>query len=537
MSFYKWCGLAIATLLVVGLLPTWALAAPAYQEEVSPNLLVDGDFEAPAPWPMQNGIGEVQVAPGWVAWYLDEPPSYIVPPPSCYNADGSRRDNGCFWMRPEYRDNIRQSYDYRVHSGDRSQKYFSFGRMHEAGIYQQVSNIPVGAKLRFSIYIQAWMCSNAKTSTKCADGRVSDYPSDMHLRIGIDPTGGTDPFSGNIVWSPEVPAWDTWVRFQVEAIAQSSTVTVFTHSRPQWDDWARMNNDIYLDDAELVIVGPVPTTAPTAAAPNQPQAQPQPQPQPQPQAVTRADGALVHRVVSGDTLLGIALTYGVTVDDIVLWNNLNPGDYLQIGQELVVKAPAGWSPPPANPAPAAAAQPVTTPVVASVVQPTPTPAPQPLAVAAAAPAGLCVTAFDDQNMNSLYDNNEGLVAGTRFNVLEGNAVVKTHTTDGSEPFCFTDLKPGTYLISIEPASGYKGTSSPRQGASVAAGQTVNVVFGSVAMAGSPPKSGDKAAPANPTVQTHSSSIWTQTGGILVGVVGIIVLAGAGVLGTVVLRRR
>lgn len=536
MGLHKWCGLAIVALLVVGLLPTWALAAPAYQEQVSPNLLVDGDFEAPAPWPMQNGIGEVQVAPGWTAWYLDYPPSYVVPPSSCYNADGSRMDNGCFWMRPEYRDTIRQNHDYRVHGGDRAQKYFSFGRMHQAGIYQQVSNIPVGAKLRFSIYIQAWMCSDVGASPACQGGRVSDQPSDMHLRIGIDPTGGTDPFSGNIVWSPEVPAWDRWVRFQVEAIAQSSTVTVFTHSRPEWD-WTRMNNDIYLDDAELVIVGPVPTAAPTPVVPNQPQTQPQPQPQPR--AGTRADGALVHRVVAGDTLLGIALAYGVTVNDIVLWNNLNPGDYLQIGQELVVKPPAGWSPSPANPAPAAAVQPATTPVGAPVVQPTPTPAPQPVAVAAAAPAGLCVTAFDDQNMNSLYDNNEGLVAGARFNVLEGNAVVKTHTTDGSEPFCFTDLKPGTYIVSVEPASGYKGTSSSRQGVSVAAGQTVNVVFGSIAAGKSPVgKSGDKSGPATTSsLQITPPKGGAQTGGIIVGIVGIIFLVSAGMLGTVVLRRR
>jgi hypothetical protein len=89
--------------------------------------------------------------------------------------------------------------------------------------------------------------------TRCNGGLHSDFPSDMHLRVGIDPTGGTDPFSPNVVWSVEAPAWDTWAHFQVQAIAQSNTITVFTHSHPEWD-WARANNDVYIDDATLVIV-------------------------------------------------------------------------------------------------------------------------------------------------------------------------------------------------------------------------------------------------------------------------------------------
>jgi len=77
--------------------------------------------------------------------------------------------------------------------------------MHEAGLYQQVYTLPIGARLRFSIWMQAWMCANPDA---CGTGGIrSDEPSDMHLRVGIDPLGGTDPFTTAVVWSAEQPAW------------------------------------------------------------------------------------------------------------------------------------------------------------------------------------------------------------------------------------------------------------------------------------------------------------------------------------------
>jgi hypothetical protein len=225
------------------------LTVPTQAQGDGQNLLVDGGFEAPPTWPMQDGIGEVQVAPGWRAWYLDKPPAYVQRPVNCNDSPGYAYN--CYWMRPEFRDNVAASFANRVHSGFRSQKYFSFGRMHEAGLYQQVGGIKPGTTLRFSIWIQAWQCFDINNCGK--DGIRSDFPADMHLRVGIDPYGGTNPFSPNIVWSSEQEAFDRWVEFSVEAKALGDTVTVFTHSRPDWT-WARMDNDVYLDDASLVAV-------------------------------------------------------------------------------------------------------------------------------------------------------------------------------------------------------------------------------------------------------------------------------------------
>jgi LysM repeat protein len=239
----------LVVMLCAVLAATFAFPAlPAQAQGGGQNLLVDGDFEAPPTWPMQDGIGEVQVAPGWRAWYLDRPPAYVQKPSNCGDKPDWATD--CYWMRPEFRDNIAASFENRVHSGVRSQKYFSYGRMHEAGLYQQVGGIRPGTTLRFAISIQAWQCYNIDKCGK--NGIVSDAPADMHLRVGIDPYGGANPFSPNIVWSPEQEAFDRWVEFEVKAVARGDTVTVFTHSRPEWT-WARQSNDVYLDDASLTV--------------------------------------------------------------------------------------------------------------------------------------------------------------------------------------------------------------------------------------------------------------------------------------------
>jgi len=212
------------------------------------NLLANGNFEIPPPRPFQDDMGEIEVAPGWRAWYLDQPPSYVVRPLFCNGLD-----YGCYWTRPEFHGvmNVADTKN-RVHSGMYAQKYFSYGRMHEAGLMQRVTGITPGTPLRFSAYMEAWMCNDYIAA--CDRGSKSQDPTTMHFRVGIDPTGGTNPFSSTVVWSVEGDSFDHFTQFSVEATAQSDAVTVFTHSRPEWVDYARMNNDVYVDDATLAIL-------------------------------------------------------------------------------------------------------------------------------------------------------------------------------------------------------------------------------------------------------------------------------------------
>lgn len=146
-------------------------------------------------------------------------------------------------IQPEYVPSLPHEQPPRVRTGEKSQHYFSFWSTHEAGIYQQETAV-VGGTYCFSIYGHSW---SARTELP---GFLSD-PNDhgfLYQRVGIDPTGGTDWQSPNIIWSDERMQYDAFGVFQVEATAQASTITVFAYSRP---DLPIKHNDVYWDDAHL----------------------------------------------------------------------------------------------------------------------------------------------------------------------------------------------------------------------------------------------------------------------------------------------
>ena len=529
MTRSSWIALATVMGVALILTPAFALAGPAAMppaQAEGPNLLQAADFEGGGTaWPQQDGIGEVQVAPGWRAYYLDVPPSYITVPDFCYDPlTGKRMDNGCFWARPEFRDVTLKFQPNRIHGGQRAQKYFTYGRMHEAGLMQRVTGVVSGTLYHFSIYMQAWMCMDYIEA--CKGGYVSDKPTQMHLKVGIDPAGGTNPFGSDIVWSPEVESFDRWTQYSVEAVARSDALTVFTRSRPEWKDMARQNNDVYLDDASLTAVGP-PPPSPTATtgteAPAAPAQALAPAPEQQtfavrPQGNQRSDGTVIHVVQKDDTLFGIALAYGVTVDDIVQLNHLQAGDFLQIGQELIVKGSA---------APVPTSNSMTTPQSAAVA-PQPTSAASQAAVVAPGKAGLCIQAFNDRNGNGIYDENEELVANVQFTVMSGTDQAAAYTTNGvDEPHCLTSLSSGVYLVRIEAPKNYVATTDEDMGVALAPGQTANVSFGV-----QPPGGKGAAQAAN-----ESGNLLNRYGGTIGGICGLGVLLIVSIGGFAFLSRR
>jgi LysM repeat protein len=176
----------------------------------------------------------------------------------------------------------------------------------------------------------------------------------MGMRIGIDPFGGTNPFSGNIIWTPVADIYDAWGFYSIEAVARAGTVTVFTRSTPVY---GFQHNDIYLDDASLVVVGatsssaggggpaPAPTSAPPAA----------------PTVAPTAVSGLRYVVQRGDNYYRIARRFGVTVQAIYAANNVTNPNILYLGSVLII--PGVTAPPGGGGAPA----------------PTQAPAPQPTA--------------------------------------------------------------------------------------------------------------------------------------------------------------
>jgi LysM repeat protein len=330
-------------LLVLMLTLAWPMggvaAAPAAD---GPNLLLNPGFESPygkqccqtdlSKFLPNTPIDEVQVAQGWFGWWL-QPDSDPYHPGACV---------GCTaWHRPEWREaNCGPVCANRVRSGGNAQKYFTFYSVHDAGMYQQVSGITPGKLVRFSVYMQGWSTN--------ADYGTSSGQSTMGMRVGIDPFGGTNGFSPNVIWTTVNDVYDVYALYSIEAVAKSSTVTVFTRSAPTW---GLQHNDIYIDDASLVVVGggtttnnPAPgaTAAPTVA----------------PTAVT----GFSYVVQPGDNYYRIARRFGVTVQSILSANHVTNPNLLYAGTVLIIPGVSGpvATPPPSGPG----ATPVPTQVTA-----------------------------------------------------------------------------------------------------------------------------------------------------------------------------
>lgn len=252
----------------------------------------------------------VQIPAGWFPWWAKE-----------WSTDAN----------PEYKP-ATPPFRHRIHSGDRAGQYFSFHRTHKAGFYQQVT-VPTNASLLFTIWGQAWVSND--------DGTSSDRGAPINMRIGIDPTGGTNPYSGNVVWSGLMQPHDAYQQFSVQAQAQGNQVTVFTYSAPSYPV---KHNDVYWDDAVLIVAGP-------AAAP------PSPPPATGSNGTAPAPAAGTHVVQSGEFLSAIAARYGVSLAALIAANNIADPNIIHTGQVLTI--PGGTAPAPA-PAPAAAGIQATT---------------------------------------------------------------------------------------------------------------------------------------------------------------------------------
>lgn len=289
----------------------------------------------------------------------------------------------------------------RIRTGSNAQIFYSFFETHDAGVYQQISGISPGTELRFSVYSYIW-------SSTFEDPNVSEDPGDVAIRVGIDPTGGTDPFSSSVIYSTPAVFYDTYRQYSIIATAQSSTVTVFVRSTV---GAPVQNTYVYLDDAELASTTDTPaatatTAPPTATATSVVVTTAGTDPTPTSEGSTMIQtttptpvlsatqvvvpsatpvpavggpisatfpGTIVHRVSDGETVGLLALIYGSSTEAIIEANGLDESAFINAGQSIVipVRLVPATEVPGLNPVMAVATQaPIATQAVAATVAPT-----------------------------------------------------------------------------------------------------------------------------------------------------------------------
>ena len=265
------------------------LAVPA----AIPTSLQCGDFECG----FTARENSVTVANNWNYWKLNAPPckpgSAGCPFPCPLNcANCGAGDQGCFWAVPEFAAAYKPDYNPpRAHGGLWGQKFFVYGREGTGGLYQQIQ-ITTRALLTFTTWFEAWQCMDGDHCSlqsvkvggspqdpppdpdralflmkewgcgtslegpeyqRCKLWAASDRPYKMRLKVGIDPTGGTNATAPSVIWGKEIESFDYWSQAIVTATKTSpGTVTVFTHCAPTFD-YARISNDCYIDDAALQV--------------------------------------------------------------------------------------------------------------------------------------------------------------------------------------------------------------------------------------------------------------------------------------------
>jgi uncharacterized repeat protein (TIGR01451 family) len=174
--------------------------------------------------------GEIFTPEGWVTWWEESdvyrrPEAHVVP------------------KEPPY------TYDpVRIYQGYYAAMYFTFHGQHNAGYYQQVNDLPPGAWVTFYAHAHAWSCENDDIPNySCGN------PENHGFRVGIDPDGGTDPWSPNVSWSERVSAPDVFREIgPVRArVGSEGSVTVFLRSDVQW--WPYKHSDSYWDNAALMV--------------------------------------------------------------------------------------------------------------------------------------------------------------------------------------------------------------------------------------------------------------------------------------------
>ncbi|MFK7800744.1 MAG: hypothetical protein AB8G95_03845 [Anaerolineae bacterium] len=227
--------ISIAITLVTMLLLTVSIAArPAFAQ--TQNLLLNGDFEEG--YSQAEGFDEAWIAVGWepfaVTTDLDIPNNPTGSQPVYLASDSTA------------------ATENRVLTGARSQMWRTSYSSAFAGVSQRIP-IPTDSTVRLSAWTYGW-------SSTGDDPTVSQNAAWMRQRIGIDPTGGNDPNSPDIVWSPAAQYIDTWGELAIEATATENHVTVYLSAYP---NFVLPNNEVYFDNAQLTLVAfNLPTPAP-----------------------------------------------------------------------------------------------------------------------------------------------------------------------------------------------------------------------------------------------------------------------------------
>lgn len=220
--------------LALGVSAAAAGAQPAAAQTTYPppgpgvNLLTNPGHEHPGTY--FGGRGEINTTWNWVPFWEEAPP------------DKDPRDQN--YRTPEFRPPFARDYPERVKSGGGSDRWFNYFALNKnAGIMQYVVNMPVGAPVRATSWLQVWSTNDDYP----VESKKDVNEGNLKVRLCIDQDGGprdvTDPQLVCSDWAQPNNRWDQLV---VDGVAKNSAVNIILQSTA---DIPVQHNDIYADDS------------------------------------------------------------------------------------------------------------------------------------------------------------------------------------------------------------------------------------------------------------------------------------------------
>ncbi len=248
----------------------------------------------------------------------------------------------------------------------------------------------------------------------------------------------------------------------------------------------------------LALAGAQGALASVQAGPiERPPAQPTAFPTPTP----RSDGRIVYIVQEDDTLWRIAAIAGLSLEELMALNGIQPGDFLTPGTELFLgtASPRG-----------AEGQDSDVQAGPTEIPLTPTPI--------VGTGDICVLLFEDINGDGRLDEGEPALAGGQISVvaLTGD-MVGEYTTEALDleiapvGYCFEELRNGDYNVSAAVPPNYNPTTGLNVPVSLSPGEIQYLQFG--------------AQPSSVIGGSNGGSGGGRSS--LLGVVGLALLAAAG----------
>lgn len=212
-------------------LPSGCVARPNAQ-----NLMRNGSFEGGT---YDQGMPGQVIPENWLAfWRGEETP--VTHDPS--NQEGHRRPEFLVISKVPPYDN-----PPRIMDGSKALFLAASGRVIDGGVQQDVA-VNMSDVLCLTGYAHGWS-NNESDDIFHSQLVTEDDRNNLTFQLGIDPTGGNNPWASTVVWGPTIHTYDIYQSIpSLQVVAQQNSVTVFVRGSTLW---RFRHNNLYFDDIRL----------------------------------------------------------------------------------------------------------------------------------------------------------------------------------------------------------------------------------------------------------------------------------------------